>query len=233
VWVRYWPKQANREMTPRWRSPSEHCRGTSWTYEKSVFCVLPQFCLQIHTVGCVLPATSSPTSFLQIRFLSFAIFIIIITVFPSSPSCFQLFSFCFQKAGTSNRRTEYAGTLHLLTFHYFQKIRKGQTVAGEKWFLFLLIDLQDNWRNGNCIIYRSYHSNVSQNWSLKKTLHVKAWRHGSLILETFPFLWRAVSTALWQGGREEQFHETEELVLCMKLLSKRWDKFTTSNLFFF
>lgn len=128
------------------------------------------------TVGWVLPAfyTSSRTSFLQIRFLSFAIFITIITVFPSSPSCFQLFSFCFQKAVTSNQRIECTGTLHLLTSHYFQKIRKGQTVAGEKWFLFLFIDLRDNCRNGNCIIYRSHHSNVSQNWALKKPLHVKA-----------------------------------------------------------
>lgn len=187
------------------------------------------------TVGWVLPAfyTSSHTSFLQIRFLSFAIFITIITVFfPSSPSCFQLFSFCLQKAVTSNHHIERMGKLHLLTFHYFQKIRKGQAVAVEKWFLFLLIDLRDNCRNGNCIIYRTHHSNVSQNWSLKKPLHAKAWRHDSLILETPSFLWRAVSTALCQGGGKEQFHETEELVLCIKLLSKRWDKFATSNLFF-
>jgi hypothetical protein len=93
----------------------------------------------------------------------------------------------FSKGGYKQPPYWMHGHTPLTNFPLLSKIRKGQTVAGEKWFLFLFIDLRHNCRNGNCIICRSHHSNVSQNWSLKKPLHVKAWRHGSLILETFPF----------------------------------------------
>ena len=157
------------------RSPSEHCGGTSWTDDQSVFRVLSQFCLQIHSrMGpsrklyfiLHLLFTNSVSLLRHLHYHNYR--------FSLQSFVFSIFSFYFQKAVTSNHRTECMGTLHLLTFHYFQKIRKGQTVAKEKWFLFLFIDLRDNCRNGNCIIYRSHHSNVSQNWSFKKPLHVKA-----------------------------------------------------------
>jgi hypothetical protein len=118
-----------------------------------------------------------------------------------------------------------AGTFRLVT-SLASETGNGPIVGGEKSCLLLFTDLGNNYRNGNCIIYRSLCCNASRNWSFKKPLHVKA---QSLVLAhplpCFPSFFMKSNTALSLRDRErytedeEQFHEIEAPVLCTKLLS--------------